>query len=207
MTVDQPDDSGTAIDDAEDPIDDAETTAGRSDPARSSRTATIRRWARAGAARWRLILVTLLTVGALGVAGGLFYFQYRPDRQTAATAQQVLRAASDGAVDLLSYAPNSLDADFAKAKSHLTGDLLTYYSKYTQDAVGPTAKQKQITATATVVSAAVSEQHPDSAVVLVYVHQIIASKDKPKPEESTSGVLITLTKVRNSWLITKFDRL
>ena len=119
----------------------------------------------------------------------------------------MLRAASDGAVALLSYSPNSLDADFAKAKSHLTGDLLTYYSKYTAETVGPTAKQKQITANAKVVSAAVSKLQPDSAVVLAYLHQITVSKDKPKPEESTSGVLITLTKVRNSWLIAKFDRL
>jgi Mce-associated membrane protein len=205
VTDEQPDGLDAPIDDTE---TDAETTVAQRDPARSGRMVAIGRWAHAGASRWRLILLTLLTVGAVGLAGGLFYFQYNPDQRTAdAAAQRVLRAASDGTVALLSYSPNSLDADFARAKSHLTGDLLTYYSKYTTETVGPTAKQKQITASAKVLRAAVSKLQPDSAVVLAYLHQITVSKDKPKPEESTSSVLITLAKVRNSWLIAKFDRL
>ncbi len=84
-------------------------------------------------------------------------------------AATVLTAASDGTVALLSYSPESLDKDFATAKSHLSGDFLSYYNDFTQRIVAPAAKQKSLKTTARVVAAALSELRPDSAVVLLYV--------------------------------------
>lgn len=174
--------------------------------ARTRRLAALRRWTRRCLARWRSIVATALVVAAVGAAAGLFFILYRPDQQIDdAAAHRAIQAASDGAVDLLSYSYTDLDRDFAKAKSHLTGDFLAYYNKFTEQVVAPAAKQGQLTTTAKVSRAAVSELHPDSAVVLVFVDQTTASKQKPEPVMTASSVLVTLTKVNGAWLIAKFD--
>jgi Mce-associated membrane protein len=170
------------------------------------RTAVIGRWMRRGLARWRPILLTLLLIVATGNAARIFYFDYRPDLQTDnAAAHQVIKAASDGAVALLSYSPATLDRDFANAKSRLTEDYLTYYQRFTDQIVGPAAQRGQVTTTATVVKAAVAELHPSSAVVLVFVKQKTKSKEKPEPVVTSSSLRVALTKVSGSWLIDKFE--
>ncbi len=159
-------------------------------------------------ARWRPILAAALITAAVGVAAGLFFFQYRPDQRFGdAATHEAVQAASDGAVAVLSYSYDNLDRDFAKAKSHLTGDFLAYYSKFSQDFIAPAARQGQLTATAKVLRAAVSELHPDAAVVLVFINQNTASKKKPEPLTTASSVLVTLTKVKGTWLIAKLDPL
>ncbi len=172
----------------------------------ASRLAGIRRWARGCLARWRAIVAAALVLAAVGVAVTLFFVMYRPDRRIDdATAHQVIKAASDGAVDLMSYSYASLDSDFAKAKSHLTGDFLNYYSKFTEQIVAPATQQGELTTTTKVIRAAVSELRPDSAVVLLFVDQTTVSKQKPQPVKADSSVLATLKKVNGSWLIAKFD--
>ena len=176
------------------------------EPAPRRPTSVIGRWMRRSLARWRPILLAMLLVATTGFGAGYFYFVYRPDLQTDdAAAHQVIKAASDGAVALLSYSPNTLDRDFANAKSRLTDNYLAYYQRFADEIVGPSAQRGQVTTTATVVKAAVSELHPNSAVVLVFVKQKTASKEKPQPVVTSSSLRVTLTKVNSSWLIEKFD--
>ena len=126
-----PDSTETAIDSMEAP------PAGRGS-VRVSGPAAIGRWTRRCLARWRSIVATVLVVAAVGAAVGLFFILYRPDRQIDdTTAHRAIQAASDGAVDVLSYSYTALDRDFAKAKSHLTGNFLAYYSKFTEQFVAP----------------------------------------------------------------------
>ena len=173
---------------------------------RPDRMAAIDRVASRLLVRWRSILLTALVTAAMGLAVGLFLFQYRPDRRIDdAAAQRAIQAASDGAVASLTYSSDSMARDFASAKSHLTGDFLAYYEKFTKDIVTPTVQQKHITQTATVLRAAISELHPDSAVVLVFLNETTASKEKPEPLTTPSSVRVTLTKVNGSWLISKLD--
>lgn len=156
--------------------------------------------------RWPLITLGVLLVASAGVAVGLYFSQYQPDRQTDdAAARTATTAASEGTVSLLSYAPESLDRDLAAAKSHLTGDFLTYYSKFTDQIVAPAAKQKAVRTTASVVRAAVSELHPDSAKVVVFLNQTTTSKDSPDPTQTASSVVVRLTEVNGTWLISAFD--
>jgi len=151
-------------------------------------------------------LVALLVLASVGLAAGLTYFQYRPDQATdAAAAKSAIAAASDGAVAVLSYSPDTLDRDFSSAKSHLTGDFLAYYNQFTRDFVAPAAKQKSVRTTAAVLRAAVVELHPDSATVLLFVNQSMTSKDKPEPTSTASSVLVKLTKSHRTWLISSFD--
>jgi Mce-associated membrane protein len=149
--------------------------------------------------------LTLLIIAAAGSAAGLFFIQYRGDQQTNKTAaDEAVRTASDGAVALLSYSPDSLSRDFADAKSRLTDDFQDYYKRFTEVIVAPTA-QRGLTMTARVVKAAVSELHPNSAVVLVFLDQTSASPDKPQPVKTGSSVRIKLSKVKGSWLIANFE--
>ena len=151
-------------------------------------------------------LVALLVVASLALLGGLFYFLYLPDRDTdAAAATAVISAASEGTVAVLSYSPDTLDRDFSSAKSHLTGDFLTYYNQFTQQIVAPAAKQKSVKTTAVVLRAALSEFHPDSAVVLLLVNQSTQSADRPEPSLTSSSVLVALTKADGKWLISSFN--
>lgn len=152
-----------------------------------------------------VILVVLLLISG-AAATWLYLTQYRPDKQTdAGVASAVVNSASEGTVAMLSYSPETLDKDFAAAKSHLSGDFLSYYNQFTEQIVAPAAKQKLVKTTARVLGAAVQELHPNSAVVLVLVDQSTTSKDNPDPSMSASSVLVTMNRVDGNWLITKFD--
>lgn len=152
------------------------------------------------------ILVAVALVFAAGVAGWLYFYQYRVDQQTNADAANVaLEAAKTGTIALLSYSPETLDKDFATAKSNLTGDFLSYYTDFTEKIVTPAAKEKQVKTAASVVRAAVSEMHPDSAAVLLFVNQVTTSKENPDGSFAASSVKVGLKKIDDRWLISAFD--
>jgi Mce-associated membrane protein len=202
--------SESSLDDAEiaseDPDSQNTSTKIPSGESRPDRMGTIDRVASYLLAQWRSILLTASVIVAVGLAACLYVLQYRPDRQLDdAAAQRAIDAASDGATAALSYSTESMDRDFATARSHLTGEFLAYYDKFTKEIVIPTVQQKHLTQTAAVVRAAVSELEPDSAVVLVFLNETTTGKDKPQPLITPSSVRITLTKVSGSWLISKFD--
>ena len=151
-------------------------------------------------------VLAVLVVASLALLGLQYWFSYRPDRATdAGAAKAAISAASEGTVAVLSYSPDTLDRDFSSAKSHLTGDFLSYYDQFTQQIVAPAAKQKAVKTTAVVLRAAVSELHPGSAVVLLFVNQSTQSKDRPEPTFTNSSVTVTLTKANGRWLISSFN--
>jgi Mce-associated membrane protein len=152
-----------------------------------------------------LALVALMLASA-GLASWMYVNQFRPDRQTGAeVATATIKAASDGAVALLSYGPDTMDKDFAAAKTHLTGNFLGYYSQFTHDIVSPAVQQKAVKTSATVVQSAVTELKPDSAMVLLFLNQTTTSRDNPAGSSTASSVKVGLTKVSDSWLISAFD--
>jgi Mce-associated membrane protein len=198
------DDAETAQEDADSHDAGTETPSAGESPAET--TGAFDRFISSLLVHWRPILLTASVIAAVGLAACLFVLQYRPDRQIDdAAARRAIQAASDGAVATLSYSSESIDRDFARARSHLTGEFLAYYDKFTKDIVMPTVKEKHLAQTAAVVRAAVSELHPHSAVVLVFLNETTTSKDKREPLQTPSSVRITLTKVNGSWLISKFD--
>ncbi len=152
-----------------------------------------------------ILLVTAFAVSA-GLAGWLYFYQYRADQQTdAAAAKVALDAASSGTVALLSYSPDSLDEDFAAAKARLTGDFLSYYTQFTEQIVTPAAREKSVMTEASVVRAAVSDIQPDSAEVLVFINQTTVSKENPDGAFAVSSVKVGLKKIDGIWLIASFD--
>ena len=162
--------------------------------------------------RWRIkrllvpISLAVLLLSSAALASWAYLTQFRPDQQTdAAAAAATIKAASDGSIAVLSSSPDSLDKDFAAAKTHLTGEFLDYYTQFAHDIVTPAAQQKAVKTSATVVRSAVSDLHQDSAVVLVFLNQTTTSKENPGGSLTASSVKVGLTKVNDAWLISAFD--
>ena len=180
--------------------------AGSAEPKPEQRKGPLRRVSGVLRAVWAPLLLAILLLASAGLTAWLYFFDYRVDQQTdEASATVAVKDASDGTVALLSYSPDTLDADFAKAKTHLTGDFLNYYNQFTTQIVTPAAKQKQVKTSAAIIHAAVSELHPNSAVVLVFLNQTTMSKDNPDGSFTSSSVKVGLTKVDGKWLISSFD--
>lgn len=179
-----------------------------SDPAEpaSADPSSVRRVA-AGARRYvAVILLAVALVTSAGAAAGVYFLQYRPDRQTdAASADVALDAAKTGTVALLSYSPETLDDDFSTAKSHLTGEFLDYYTDFTAKVVAPAAKEKSVETVANVMQAAVSRMETDSAEVLLFINQTTTSQENPDGAFAASSVKVGLKKVDGNWLIESFD--
>jgi Mce-associated membrane protein len=151
-----------------------------------------------------VVLALLLLISGC-VATWLYFEQYRPDQQTdAGVARSVVSAASDGTTAVLSYSSDSLDQDFAAAKSHLAGDFLSYFDQFSQETVAPLARQKSMKTKAKVTGAAVSELHPDSALVLLFVDQVTTTKDSAQPSVAVSSIVVRMSRIGDKWLITKF---
>jgi Mce-associated membrane protein len=150
--------------------------------------------------------LSLLVVVSVAFCASLFYFSYLPDRDVdTAAAKSAVSAASEGTIAILSYSPDTLDHDFSSARSHLTGDFLSYYDQFTQQIVAPAARQKAVKTSAVVLRAAVSELRPESAVVLLFVNQSTQSADRPEPSLTSSSVVVKLTKAYGKWLISSFN--
>lgn len=188
--------------------------AAQTDDVRFGRLRRFKGWVKSWSARtpgkWSgkvgIAVLTLLVVTSLSVLAGLYWFSYRPDRAVdAEAAKSAITAASDGTIAILSYSPDTLDRDFSTARSHLTGDFLSYYDQFTQQIVAPAAKQKAVKTTAVVLRAALTEFHPDSAIVLLFINQSTQSRDRPEPSTTSSSVLVTLTKADGKWLISQFN--
>ncbi|MBF6354165.1 twin-arginine translocation pathway signal [Nocardia higoensis] len=153
-----------------------------------------------------ITLLSILAIASAALAVTLWATQYRTDSHVdEAAARAAVDAATTGTVALLSYAPETIDADFASARTHLTGEFLAYYSQFTQQIVAPAAKEKSVATDAAVVRAAVAELTPDRAVVLVFINQTTTSADKPDPATTASSVRVSLTKVEDSWRISQFE--
>jgi Mce-associated membrane protein len=201
-------DVDSTVDVAETAGDEAAKAEEAAEPATEStpRDSIVRRSVRGVRSKLVVILLAAALIASAGVASWLYFNEYRPDQETDAAASKVaLDAATNGTVALLSYSPESLDKDFAAAKSHLTGDFLSYYTQFTEQIVTPAAQQKAVKTTASVVQAAVSEIHPNSAVVLVFVNQNTTSKENPDGAFAVSSVKVSLSKIDGTWLISSFD--
>jgi Mce-associated membrane protein len=115
-----------------------------------------------------------------------------------------VQAAKDSTIALLSYKPGTVEQQLGAARDLLTGEFRDSYTSLTNDVVIPGAKQKQISAVATVPTAASVSADPNHAVVLVFVNQtVVVGHDAPT--DTASSVRVTLDKVGDRWLISKFD--
>jgi Mce-associated membrane protein len=144
-------------------------------------------------------LALLLTLGA-----GYLKWLDSSVRDADLARIESVQAAKDSTTALLSYRPDTVDKDLGAARNLLTGDFKNAYTSLTDDVVIPGAKQKQISAVASVRAAASISADPHRAVVLVFVNQtVIMGTDAPT--DTASSVKVTLDKQGDRWLISAFD--
>ena len=110
-----------------------------------------------------------------------------------------------GTVALLSYSPESLDKDFATAKSHLTGDFLSYYTQFTEQIVTPAAKQKAVK-TSAIGRAVGGGRNASGLRDGAGVHQPDHHQQgEPRRRVRRKRVKVGLKKIDDAWLISAFD--
>ncbi|OBY29164.1 twin-arginine translocation pathway signal [Mycolicibacter kumamotonensis] len=156
--------------------------------------------------RWVAATLAVLFAASAALAGWLYFGVLRADQQLGPAAEQaVMAAAADGAVAVLTYAPKTMEQDFAAAESHLTGDFLSHYTDFTQKVVTPAVKEKEVQTIAAVVRKGIVSLRPGFAEVLIYLNQTTISKTNPDGSYSMSSVKVGLEKHGGRWLISSFD--
>jgi len=179
--------------------DDAETVDESTEPAEPDKPKRKIQWARVFAFGVLPAIALLLALGA-----GYLKWMDNSVRNDESARDESLKAAKDSTVALLSYKPDTVEQQLHAARDLLTGDFRDSYTSLTNDVVIPGAKQKQISAVATVPAAASVSANPRHAVVLVFVNQtVIVGQDAPT--DTASSVRVTMDKVGDHWLISKFD--
>jgi Mce-associated membrane protein len=194
VTAPDPDDTDTSTA----PRDDTDTaTSADSSPGASGRR-------RSG---WsRVLAVGVLPAVALLLVIAAGYFKWTG--QTALDSESVraaaVRAAIESTVALLSYQPDSVDKDLNAARDRLTGTFKDAYTSLIRDVVIPGAKQKRISAVATVPAAGAVSATGNHAVVLLFVDQTVNVGNDP-PTDTASAVRVTLDRRGDRWLISQFE--
>jgi Mce-associated membrane protein len=139
----------------------------------------------------------------LAMAAGYLKWTASSARDSDTARIESVQTAKEGTIKLLSYHPDTVERDLGSARDLLSGSFRDSYSSLTNDVVIPGAKQKQISAVATIPGATSMSASPSHAVVLVFVNQtVIVGKDAPS--STTSAVKVTLDKSDNRWLISDF---
>jgi Mce-associated membrane protein len=158
--------------------------------------------------RWRRVHtcvgLTVVLVVALGGAVGYLTWQVHAADTTRTAAAQSVSAAADIVTAMLSYRPDTADHDLTAATDRMTGTFHDEYGSLVRDLVIPGAKQKQISAVATVPATALVSVSQKRAEVLVYIDQTTTIGGDP-PTTTTSSAHVTLDKVADQWLIAQFE--
>jgi Mce-associated membrane protein len=154
----------------------------------------------------RVVAYALLPAMALLIASAAGYLKWQEAAlsEDLAAHPQSVQAAVEGTVALLSYRPETVDKDLEAAKSRMTGKFLDAYTSLTRDVVIPGAKQKQISAKATVAAAALTSETASHAAVLLFVNQTVIV-GHTAPTNTASSVRVTLDNIDGRWLISQFD--
>ncbi|WP_234834818.1 hypothetical protein [Mycolicibacterium stellerae] len=156
--------------------------------------------------RSRIVAFALLPALAflLAIGAGVLKFLDSGVRDSDVAREQSVQAAKDSTVALLSYKPDTVEQQLTAAQDRLTGEFRGEYADLTKNVVIPGAKEKQIAAVASVPGAASVSADPGEAVVLLFVNQTVTIGNGV-PTDTASSVRITLDKVGDRWLISKFE--
>nr|WP_207384077.1 hypothetical protein [Mycolicibacterium komanii]CRL77103.1 Mce associated membrane protein [Mycolicibacterium komanii] len=154
----------------------------------------------------RVVAYGVLPALALLLAAGAGYLKWVDNsvRNSDVARAETVQVAKDSTVAMLSYKPDTVEQQLNDARSLLTGEFEESYTGLINDIVIPGAKQKQISAVASVPAAASVSADSNEAVVLVFVNQtVVVGQDAPT--DTASSVRVTLENVDGRWLISKFD--
>lgn len=154
--------------------------------------------------RRRRLAFRVLPIVALvlvGIVGGM---RWLDQSYGSAAADDSVGAAKDGTVAILSYKPSSVEQDMDRASGLLTGAFKADYTNLAKEKVIPGSKKRQVSAVATVPTAASVSADARHAVVLVFVNQTVIIGNGA-PTSTSSSIRVALDKVGDRWLISAFD--
>jgi Mce-associated membrane protein len=154
----------------------------------------------------RIVAFALLPALAflLAIGAGALKFADSGVRDSNAARDQSMQVAKDSTVALLSYKPDTVEQQLTAARDRLTGDFRDEYTDLINNVVIPGAKEKKISAVASVPGAASVSANPGRVVVLLFVNQTVTVGDSV-PTDTASSVRITLEKTGERWLISEFE--
>jgi Mce-associated membrane protein len=163
------------------------------------------------AAWWAVVITFTMGIVVALLLGGWQLFVKRTEVDSVAdqpsAREAVLQVANTNVPKLLTYSASSAEHDMTSAQDLLTGDFLEYYKRYTHDVAVKTAQARGQNQSASVVGAAIETLTTNSASVLAFVNQTTTTRDQPAPQVRSSAIRIGMTKVRDEWLISRFDPL
>jgi len=153
----------------------------------------------------RALTYAVVPAIALILAGAAAWIKWQDStgRMAVPAGIEAVQAASDSAVAMLSYRPDTVENDLGGVQDRLTGGFRNTYTALVRDVVIPAAKQKHIAAVANVPAAAVISAVSDHAVVLLSVNQTV-TVGNDTPSGTTSSIRVTLDKVGGHWLVADF---
>jgi Mce-associated membrane protein len=155
---------------------------------------------------WRVLVYGLLPSLALllAIAAALLKWHDSSDRNVELARAESVQEAKASATALLSFTPDTIEKDVQTARDRLTGGFRETYIQVTREVLIPNAKEKHVTASATVPAAASVSVTENHAVVLVFVDQTVTI-GASRPKNATSSVRVTLDKLGERWMISGFD--
>ena len=130
---------------------------------------------------------------------------HRSDLVEADARAAVAPAAAATAAAVLTYQPDTVTDDLARARSHLSGEFATYFGKLGTDVVVPAAQQRHMSSTATVTATSVISADTAHAVALVFVNQVTTAADQQQPTATSSSLRLRLERIDGQWLVTALD--
>ncbi|QZS52612.1 hypothetical protein [Rhodococcus opacus] len=159
----------------------------------------------AWSSRKRTLLVAGLAIVAVAVTVTSVTLTIRAHdgRSQEEIRAQALTQAAQLVPDILSYDFNTVDDHFTSSLEHLGGEFRTQFESVSKDVIIPSAKERQVVTSATVVESSVVSVDTDAATVLMFLNQSTTSTDNPAPKLNGSRVQVSLHRDGDSWQITE----
>lgn len=149
------------------------------------------------------VTVFVLVAITLCAAGGTLVSRlYSAQRYDEAAAQEALRVAPGYVEKVISYDYRTLESDVRDARKNLTGKFLGEYDR-SMSKVTPTLVGQQAIQEARAAKAGVQEASSTEVAVLVFSQRMTTKLDREEPQVYQDRILVTLTKVRDRWLISQ----
>lgn len=148
-------------------------------------------------------VVLPLVVVALAAGIAVMAWQASSAKVSESSGAQAVQAAKDTTVALLSYKADTADKDLNAATERMTGSFRNDYLDLINKVVIPGARQKHISASASIAAAAPVSSKSDRAVVLLFIDQATTIGNDP-PSNLTSTVKVTMDRVDDQWLMSEF---
>jgi Mce-associated membrane protein len=152
----------------------------------------------------RLLFVALCVLAAAAAVGAVI--TVRGDERADARADAA-REGRSFAVDvvprLLSYDFDTVEQHFGDLQKDLGGDFAGQFQEVGDAVIIPSARERQVVTSATVLESSVVQSDTDNAELLLFINQSTTSAEAPDTKLDGSRVRVHVEKKDGAWLITE----